>query len=318
MKHTRVAWNLAKAKEFYVKFSFQPEYPPAFNQGHSGTINSKSLFAYGYNPSLLKIGERKLMAYRYHPKSTWETQLAIAELGPKFSVIENKKVTLTGISNEDPRLFEFNGEVWIAYVESAGWNRKSPPKSVVRYGKLVENREWLLEKSFSVEYGKNDFTAMEKNWVPFVYEGMIHFIYQISPSHIVIRVDGDRVIEEYNTECPQWRFGQMKGGSCPFPTGSGKWVRAFHSRLDNEPPPIGHRYYVGTLEMNSAPPFEVTSVNETPRLFGSELDSMTKTERNGCRHWKGNVVFPSGGFYDETGRYLSVGVNDCECLIVKL
>jgi hypothetical protein len=111
---------------------------------------------------------------------------------------------------------------------------------------------------------------------------------------------------------PHWAWGLVKGGTPEFPNG----VRFFHSTLDNEKNPHGvnnysRRYYIGAMKG------EILSAK--PIIFGSEDDDLTSTERAGCRHFKSNVVFVSGGILNPDGSLvLSVGVNDSSCLLVRV
>jgi predicted GH43/DUF377 family glycosyl hydrolase len=161
-------------------------------------------------------------------------------------------------------------------------------------------------------FGHNDWTGLEKNWVPFEYDGALVIIYQCCPTH---RVSGLETVWE--TSGPRWPYGEIRGGTPPVEY-EGNWLRFFHSHLQNELNPPHHRYYVGAYLMEPAPPFKVVRVSRKPVLYGSEADDLTPEQRKSCPHWKRNVVFPGGIVTKLDGWLLSVGVNDSACAIVKI
>ena len=307
-----IAWNMAKRKEFDLRFNIKPEIPAVVDQIPGTVVNPKSLFPFAYNCSIFRFSGRIFLAYRWHEKRSWETSLAIAELDEKFNVKENKRISLPGPANDDPRLFEHKNWLYVSYVSASKIDR-----TTIRYGRLIEGKEWTVEGQFQVKYGKNDGSSMEKNWVPFVWNNKIHFIYQIHTVHKVIEVDDSSVVNEHIGSPGSWIWGQMRGGTTPLKYNGG-WIRFFHSRLDNEPSPNRIRYHVGALKMESNPPFSITQVCKKPVLIGSELDTLSEEERSRCRFHFKNVVFPLGAIEHNDGWILSVGANHCSCVLVNV
>jgi hypothetical protein len=135
------------------------------------------------------------------------------------------------------------------------------------------------------------------------------------PKHIVIGVNGDKVISEPTTQpLKHWPWGQVKGGTAWLENG-GNAIRFFHSTLDNENSTAinnpNRRYYV-----SAATPTELSS---RPILYGSELSDLTPTEMQSCKHYKGNVVFCSGAIAMDDGSFvLSVGINDCQTALLRV
>jgi predicted GH43/DUF377 family glycosyl hydrolase len=283
----------------------------------STAVNRRKLFPGGYNPSIITRNGRTFVAYRYHPTKTWQTQLAIAELSQSHEVIENKVIDTIGHSNEDPRLFIHDGRIWISYVHAIGGGPNAMPTCSVRYGRLVEGKSWTIDGQHLVNYKNNGISGVEKNWVPFVYEGAIHFIYQMFPEHTVISVNGSDVVQTHLSKRCRWKWGEMRGGTVPLEY-NGQWLRFFHSRLNNEPAPRQFRYYVGALLMNKTPPFDVTAISKRPILRGSEFDALSETEKSSCHHWKANCALPYGAEECGDSFTLSVGVNDALCELVTV
>lgn len=306
----RVAHNSTLYAAFMRARGVESMFPPIHRQLPGFTVNRHSLRKNGYNPSILRSGNRTLMAYRYHPANGPQTKLAVAELDSMYRVTADRDIDVAGASVEDPRLFTYRGETWISYTVSSGpvgaW------KCVVRYGKLVESGSgWKVEGQFLLPFGKNDETGMEKNWVFFEHEGQLKVIYD---NGTVLTVRDNAVVQTDHVMPARWKWGSIKGGSAPLRFRDG-WIRFFHSRLDTEPRPVVWRYFVGAMICD---PFEATKISERPILRGSEVDAIDAEERREIFHHKQNVVFPGGAIEIDGGWLLSVGVNDCSCALVKI
>jgi hypothetical protein len=65
-------------------------------------------------------------------------------------------------------------------------------------------------------------------------------------------------------------------------------------------------------------PFAVVRVSRRPILFGSEIDSLTLEQRQACKHFKANVVFPGGVVVRDGYWLLALGVNDSACAVAKV
>ena len=319
--HNRKLYDTWKASH-----SVTHEVAPVISQKPAKLVGG--LFPFGYNPSICRWNGRILMAYRYHDsRNSWETSLAIAELNENLETIANNKIELAGQTNEDPRLFVWGSELWIAYVQASLATPGGMPTCVVRHGKLIEGNLWKIEGQFLPTFGKNDNTGMEKNWVPWVRNSHIQFVYTSSPYQ---KVFSTLNLSSEESVGLRWKWGAIRGGTPPLPLGPGEislpercpTISFFHSRLDNEPPmeppspAYHHRYYVGAIIRNSES--EQTAISRTPILRGSELDSLEAADRKKCYHWKPNVVFPLGAIQHPDGWVLSVGVNDSACALVTL
>lgn len=317
----RVLHNERLANEFLKKHNISCSATPISEQVELEPLNHKALFQFGYNPSIIRYGNKLLMAYRHHNDTgDASTSLAMAELDDRFNPVMNERIEVSGVmsgmSIDDPRLFLYDGDLYCCYVVST-WP-KNPPQCTVRYGKIAKIAgAWTIPESFSVNYGNNFGAGMEKNWVPFEHGGRLYFIYHNQPEQIVIQVMGDVVINEYKSPTPNWVWGRIHAGTTPIPGESGM-VRFFHTRLDNEPPPSRWRYYMGACLMEPEPPFRITAVCREPILRGSEEDDTTVTERASCIHRKQNVIFPAGAMWENNRYMVSAGVNDCRCVIASV
>lgn len=315
-----VTYNEQLASEFFKKHSIECAVPSVSKQVTLASFNRLSLNQWGYNPSIIEHGEGFLIAYRFHSDGTLATKLGLAECDKHFRVSNNSIVNVTGIGDqhsvEDPKLFYYGGQLYCSYIES-NWPRNNP-QCVVKYGRLINNAgRWEVVESFQVEYGKNDWSAMEKNWVFFEYESRLMCFYHSQPEQITLEVQKNKVVAEHRAPRIHWPWGYIHGGTRPIPYGE-HLLRFFHTRMDNEPPPVRYRYYIGACLMKPTPPFEVLKISTEPIIHGSESDDLSVLERSSCLHWKSNVVFPSGCVRTNDGIFLSIGINDCISAIAKL
>ena len=179
---------------------------------------------FGYNPSLLEHGDQLLMSYRYHPTDHWLTKPRMATLDREWHVVTDRPIVFPdkfrSLSIEDMRLFSWRDKVYGTYTIS---NPDSPrlgeyrfPTCVVGYAELKPSAEaWVVDEHHIVEYGKNDWTGLEKNWCPLPHGDRLYFIYSQHPEQVVIEVDGDKVVNEYRSPMPPWAWGEIRGGTVP-------------------------------------------------------------------------------------------------------
>lgn len=260
---------------------------------------------HGYNPSIIKYKGELLTTYRWHNRSDWKTTINLIDGKGVDYAIEFDDQFKDG-SIEDGRLFSVSGKLMLSYVVAMGMNGHF--RCVVGYGELVNQSGWKILKHFQPNFGNNNLTSMQKNWLPFDYKGKLHFVYSTSPEQYVIQVSGDKVEEVFKSNGSEWPYGHIRGG-CVTPY-NGKLLRFFHSHTSSGPRD-SWVYRIGVSLMNSDPPFATTRICHSPLLAGNE-------EWTQCKHWKGNVVFPAGVIPDGDGWLLACGVNDCESVMVSI
>jgi predicted GH43/DUF377 family glycosyl hydrolase len=306
----RIRHNADLAAWFIVQNKITGRYPRVIDQLPCLALEHQKLFAYGYNPSILKIAEGILMAYRYHEGKTLHSDLALAALTQEGGVVHNKKINL-GAGGEDPKLFTMAGMAHLSWVESN--YPITPFKSVVRYGFLEENGPRIITPNIP----GNDFSTLQKNWVFFEHDLDLYCIYQCHPQQVTYRLNGAEIAAEYRTPGPRWAYGHARGGTAPLQY-EGNLIRFFHSGLDNEFGQYYRRYFMGAYLMRPDPPFEVLATSFKPILYGGEIDRLKKADRELCQQHKRQVVFPGGAINVDDGWLVSVGVNDSACEIVKV
>ncbi len=313
----RLKHNTETLKNFRESKGIRDFIPNLRKQAEFLPLNPKSLPAYAYNPSICVVGDKYWIAYRFHGVGSVATQLGIAEIEPHGNAVRSARLAIPAHSVEDPRFFRHKGNLWLSWVES-DYSGQIRPHSVVKFGRLTD--DWKIDSVIQPNYGKNDWTDMEKNWVPFSTGwGWQYMIYQTEPTQVVLAIDElSGKIEELKSENKiKWAYGPIKGGVMTDGIVGGKLLRFFHSTLDNEDG-WKRRYYVGALLMEPEPPFNVVSISREPLLIGSNEDDFSESERTAIPHFKGKVVFPGGAVSVKDGWLLSVGINDCACGLVKI
>ena len=311
----RITHNSDLCTQFIAAHKVSARYPRVTEQVATVPLEKAKLVRFGYNPSILADGEGLLMAYRYHDGDTLATKLALAELDFDGKVLSNRTLEVPtngeALSMEDPKLFRWTDEVWIEWVQSTWPN--FPVSSVVKYGRLDGNKIVNIHQP-TINFPK----AIEKNWVPMpAGEGLMRFIYECEPEHTILEVIDGNICHAHHTPGLSWAYGQIRGGTCPIQF-EGKLLRFFHSGLDNEFGPQRRRYFLGALLMEPEPPFAVVATSKRPIVYGSELDNLTGAERAKCPQYKRQVVFPGGAVERDGEFWVSVGVNDSACAILRI
>jgi predicted GH43/DUF377 family glycosyl hydrolase len=314
MTAKRIAHNSDLCTQFIAAHKVSARYPRVTDQVETLSIEKGKLVRFGYNPSILAHDTGLLMAYRYHDGDTLATKLALAELDLTGNVLSNRMLEVPAngetVSVEDPKLFRFNDEVWIEWVQSTWPN--FPLASVVKYGRLDGNKIVSVQQP-AVKVPK----PVEKNWVPMSFALGLRFIYECEPEQIIFEVVDGVICDELRSPGPAWAYGPVRGGTPPL-LHEGKLLRFFHSGLDNEFGPNRRRYFLGALLMDPQPPFTCVAASKRPIVYGSELDNLSGDERRKCHQYKRQVVFPGGAIAHDGAFLVSVGINDSACAILKI
>jgi len=260
----------------------------------------------GYNLSMIRgVYNELIYAYRYHPDSRgWKTKLAIVSHGTTVTL--NVPDSLREFSLEDGRLFHFNGKVHLAFTASA--DQGGFFKCVQCYGELIRTSDgWAIDKYFIPNAAGNDWSGMQKNYVPFVANGALHFIYGIvGGEQVVIQVEGAKVVKQHRSKDPVWKWGEIRGGCV---VGD---IRFFHSRVGSGHQHYKFRYYIGAAKMQMVAPFATETASKFPIMAGNEEWTPN------CPHWKPNCCLPYGAVRNGDGFTISGGLNDCKSFTLDL
>lgn len=257
-----------------------------------------------YNPAITSTSQ---VIARTHDRGDWRTSLilkrkhgAIVRIEPPTPLMEH--------SLEDARSFWRGEELWISFTCS-----KYPAtefRCVVIYGKIefIDSRPRITEW-YQPKYGHNDFTALEKNFCPWVINGKLWFYYATNgETNTFIQVEKDRVVETKQAKMLPWKYGPPHGG-CIVETPDGP-LFFFNSRTGGNR--TQHRYHIGCARLDPKT-FDAVAISKSPILYGEEGVNVDKV-----KHYKPNVVFACGAIYQDGIIHLSYGWNDCKSMIAKL
>ena len=284
--------------------------PKVSDQLPTMRLNAHGLKPFAYNPSIIRYQGKLWMTYRWHEDGTPSSKLRLAELNEAGDVVTDRHIKCPGNSREDARLFIHKDELWMSWVDSQ-WPHSL--NAVVKYGKLSV-ADSAVETVIQPEMPGNDGTTTQKNYLMFDHGGQLFCSYDAST---LFRVEGAKVVEEFNVETPHWPYGEIRGGTCPLPY-KGKLLRFFHSSTRNEPRPYTWAYWIGAMLMEPEPPFKVIAISSKPILRGSEMDDLTPEQKSACSHFKPKIVFPTGAIEHDGGWVLSIGCNDAQSLLMKI
>lgn len=279
-----------------------------------------------WNCGLLKYKGRLWMCYRYHLSAEHGSRCAtgIVSLDPATfqPTAPTQHLNLPATHGdehfEDARLFMFKGQPHLAYTQMTGYRPGVDYNCHMRYARLkLTGNRWLIEEVWQPKYGNNSGMGKEKNWAFFEHDGKLFAVYQDSPNHRVIQLEGDRVVAEHETEAATWPWGHIRGGSPPIPWGKDQMLAIFHSSVPTEDAPHYVRYYGAAYTFEAKPPFRITAISSKPIMAGSEADGHGYDPRY-SQGWKPYVVFPCGLVPQDEGWLVSLGVNDWQCAIGRL
>ena len=155
-------------------------------------------------------------------------------------VFSNIEVGLD-IEAEDPRLFSFEGEIYIVFICLSPYPDQNTGIGITKFG------VWK-PCCLRIRNMKNNY--VEKNWSPFVKDGMLLFVYNYDPL-IIIRYDFNKdgmcevVFKQNNVILPiNTSKKYLRGGSNLIHYKDQYYIGACHSRLVDKVPVIYNTHIV--------------------------------------------------------------------------
>ena len=181
---------------------------------------------------------------------------------------------------------------------------------------LPEDMRQRLKLAFPKDISK---PGDEKNWVPFVYEDSIHFMFCINPP-VVVRVPPGFAAaaggsEDLRTEfvsagsnaTARWRYGPMRGGSpALYDAALGGYVSFFHSHIKFPVHTTFWRgvlsYYMGCYVFAAQPPFGIQLMSERPLVGPSWYNDTWANIQKRRVIWPAGVIALPNEFVVSYGR----------------
>jgi predicted GH43/DUF377 family glycosyl hydrolase len=275
----------------------------------------------GFNGAITPVGINYLFIYRRggarrrlngeYKYFTHEIKYCL--LNDEFELLGNKKPESAAFECEDPRIIlTENGYRLFTYS-----NRRMNVHDVVLTGDSSNLKNIEITEPHPLVPVNFQLNKREKNWVPFEYQGFLHFIYSSEPFVILKMNSAGKcwVVSNRYQELP-WSYGVISGGSPAVKLDDDHYLTFFHSSLDlKEGKPTSwfnpRQYYVGAYIYTSRPDFRITAITKQPLHWEGLLETSTPT----CQH---KVVFPSGLMLKEGMLTLSYGENDNWNFIVRM
>ena len=284
-------------------------------------------FPESFNPSLIKVEEGFLMAFRYMPNRWIYPGLSYIGLVPlDASFTPTAKPQLLKIrpryskvlsQAEDPRLFFHKGRIFLIYNDNV---EKRDPTAADRRDMYIA--EILLDKGHYtlsaplklIHEEKYKKQLWQKNWLPFEYNGMMLFAYSISPHEIISPnfVSGSCYKYDVTDIESSWDWGQLRGSTPPI-LDNGEYFAFFHSSIvTSSAASLGcemYFYFMGAYTFSATPPFQITKMSASPIVSDSFYTPSSYYKR---------VIFPGGCVITDSLIHVAYGKDDSEIWIATL
>jgi hypothetical protein len=161
------------------------------------------------------------------------------------------------MSREDPRLFRYAGQPYLAFVGAAN-GVKSPVQNQLLA--RLSGDGLAVEEVFHPHYAARQ--RWEKNWSFFDHDGGLFAVYSFCPCRI-LKIDGNTAALAHQSDRQLiWRGGEIRGGAAPVRVGNELWCFT-HDRVDEGPRWL---YRTGLVVLDGRPPFGVKRMVPEPIL----------------------------------------------------
>lgn len=266
------------------------------------TFGRKGRVEAWFNPSLALRNNRRLLAYRVECVPWFRlSMVAISELDREWNPVLESTVVLNLHSKfgnycvEDPRFFVYNNDLWLTYTDAHEVALARLNDDLTTADSFYLERPWF-------------HTRPEKNWTFFQSGEQLYASYGIAP-HKVIEVNLDDHTTKFVHETRfdyQWKYGELRGGSCPVEHDGLLWS-FFHSSVNIREESYGpiRQYFIGVYAFEPKPPFRPVWMSKQPLLAGEE----EKFQHD--RPSQHSVIFPCGAVRAAGGWLVTFGENDC-------
>lgn len=156
-------------------------------------------------------------------------------------------------------------------------------------------------------------TAAEKNWMPFVHNGELYFVYSVSP-HRILRFNEKtrkaQLVYESMGDFSSWPLrAHGLSGNANCVQIDDMFMGTFHSKPKRN-------YWTGYYFFDAKPPFKPLYLGGQALFEPSECVEPRKSER--VQRCFDNVQFPIGLFRKDEAVLVSYGENDCLQKIARI
>jgi hypothetical protein len=214
-------------------------------------------------PATLEAPARRIAAYRFNGHS--EMGITWLDGWDRGDKREHHLCKLPLMGNEDPRLLRVGGDISMMTIFN-GAMRIEVRSLQMNHGdpQLSEPARINHIRNFP-GYSK----GWEKNWIPFDYDGQLHFVYSVGPTHRIVRMNNFdeqnadvELIASTQWKCPwptQWMGHGLRGGGPALRIpGRDSYLAAGHTFVG------GTGYFTFFYTFSAKPPFAVESFSPSP------------------------------------------------------
>jgi predicted GH43/DUF377 family glycosyl hydrolase len=281
---------------------------------------------YAFNPSLLRLSETWLLAYRLVLPDGLR-RIALCQLNDRLEVIPGSvvpfsdKIRFSANSKlppqalgwfADPRLYRLGSHCYLHW--NSGWHepqnyqflQEFDPKTLQTLGDPREMRISGLRQ------------GIEKNWTLW---GEDHFYATYSPSpHKVLGFDpeGEGPLHfspayehAWNNRIYERRYGQLRGGAAPIRVGE-SYLALCHSMHGQVG--LAYDYEAAAYTFSASPPFAPILAPHRPL----QVNPPTMRQLPPLNRAVGRVIYPCGLAQAGQNMLVSLGLNDECCALLRL
>ena len=154
---------------------------------------------------------------------------------------------------------------------------------------------------------------VEKNWIPFVHEKNLYFVYHFAP-YKILRDDLTSlqmsISEGYLSQEWSQEWGEMRGGTT-LEKYEGEYLSFFHSMTCKKGK---YTYHFGAMIHEGSPPFRIKAISSRPISFAS----LYHAKRSPTADRRKDVIYPSGLVIRGQKAYVFCGENDSAIRVVVI
>jgi predicted GH43/DUF377 family glycosyl hydrolase len=271
-----------------------------------------------YNPSIIDLGERYLLVFRYdiYHAPVWRYPhrylqfIGAVFLDHSFSVIsEPKLIKELGNRVYDPRVIKKENDIFIIFASPKIKEGQLFLSSQLNLAQLkIQNDDVMVENKTAlfVSWQK----LWEKNWAPFFDRNRLLLSYSINPHLVVEPLEGGECEKVTQTKViVDWPYGEIRGGTPGILDGD-EYLGFFHSSATMEDQV--YRYFIGAYRFDGEFPFKLKAISQKPfeyfDFYTTKKSPLTSAD----------VVFPGGFIIKENKIFLIYGENDTSIKLITI
>lgn len=261
----------------------------------------------------------------------YRTLLFISTFNDNFSEVKLSKIyvqptqsseddlkTYLVYSPQDPRLIYLKDKLILIFNDADKLLKRH-----MYIGEVSEKSKHMELHNVRKLSVTDSFTRNEKNWIPFVYNDELYFIYSISPN-LILKFNQDTenvMIAHANRHSfgDQWHFGELRGGTpAIYVKDFDAYLCFFHSMLPyrakdyrtiDHHKPYSRIYYMGAFIFESKPPFNIIAYTKKPISFKDQYKNIDLYY---------NIIFPMGVIENDKDFLVSAGIQDSKTILFNI